>query len=379
MNVIGDLQTQADGVSVGNITVTGPTAKVTSPKFCLNADCITAWPVGGGGGGDITDVLTGLGLTGGGSTGAVTVNLDTAYTDSKYVQRKGDTMTGLLTLSGDPTLALQAATKQYVDNAVAGGGGGGDVTGVTAGTGISILTPNGPIPNVSFDQTYGDGRYVNVTGDTMTGNLTVNGASNAVNITSSAGSALLANGVTYGGAFSGSQAGVDSVGSLSGIIGRTSAVGVGTAVRGYGGLIGANLAGTETGVVTKGGTYGVRIESTPSFGFYTTSSLTDGVHAIGNTSGGYFENGTNSNYKAWVAYNGYGLYVTTPLASDFGLYTNGKIQVGGDIIAGGNTLASCAWTAYVADGVAMTCPAANPLMSGIQRSGTNMRMYCCDL
>ena len=33
-----------------------------------------------------------------------------------YVQKTGDTMTGLLTLSGDPVNALHAATKQYVDN-----------------------------------------------------------------------------------------------------------------------------------------------------------------------------------------------------------------------------------------------------------------------
>lgn len=32
------------------------------------------------------------------------------------VDKAGDTMTGLLTLSGDPSTALQAATKQYVDN-----------------------------------------------------------------------------------------------------------------------------------------------------------------------------------------------------------------------------------------------------------------------
>lgn len=35
------------------------------------------------------------------------------------VARTGDTMTGALTLSGTPTAALHAATKQYVDNAVA--------------------------------------------------------------------------------------------------------------------------------------------------------------------------------------------------------------------------------------------------------------------
>lgn len=39
--------------------------------------------------------------------------------DSK-VSKAGDTMTGLLTLSGDPSTALQAATKQYVDNIAQG-------------------------------------------------------------------------------------------------------------------------------------------------------------------------------------------------------------------------------------------------------------------
>jgi len=41
------------------------------------------------------------------------VNL--GYADNRYVNVTGDTMTGLLTLSGDPTSALHAATKQYVD------------------------------------------------------------------------------------------------------------------------------------------------------------------------------------------------------------------------------------------------------------------------
>ena len=41
------------------------------------------------------------------------------YVDTNTVSSAGDTMTGKLTLSGDPTSALHAATKQYVDAAVA--------------------------------------------------------------------------------------------------------------------------------------------------------------------------------------------------------------------------------------------------------------------
>ena len=41
--------------------------------------------------------------------------LDEAGNDARYVNVSGDTMTGALTLPADPTVALQAATKQYVD------------------------------------------------------------------------------------------------------------------------------------------------------------------------------------------------------------------------------------------------------------------------
>jgi hypothetical protein len=65
----------------------------------------------------------------------VTAKADTSYVDTQdatkaattyvdaqdalKVAKAGDTMTGLLVLSGDPTAALDAATKQYVDNAIA--------------------------------------------------------------------------------------------------------------------------------------------------------------------------------------------------------------------------------------------------------------------
>ena len=57
-----------------------------------------------------------------------------------FVQKAGDTMTGLLTLSGDPTAALGAATKEYVD-AHAGVSSVNTLTGaltIAAGTGIGV-------------------------------------------------------------------------------------------------------------------------------------------------------------------------------------------------------------------------------------------------
>jgi hypothetical protein len=72
--------------------------------------------------------VAGAGLTGGAGaalavgagTGIVvdadTVALDLTYADGRYINVDGDTMTGSLTLAADPTTALMAATKQYVDS-----------------------------------------------------------------------------------------------------------------------------------------------------------------------------------------------------------------------------------------------------------------------
>ncbi|MFJ8508640.1 hypothetical protein [Streptomyces avermitilis] len=69
-----------------------------------------------------------------------TLNSAKAYTDAQAalkVSKAGDTMSGPLTLPGNPTNALHAATKQYVD---ALGGGGGAVSSVNGQTGVVNLT-----------------------------------------------------------------------------------------------------------------------------------------------------------------------------------------------------------------------------------------------
>lgn len=60
-------------------------------------------------------------------------NFVTTVTNSigEKVAKAGDTMTGFLTLHADPTNALHAATKEYVDNSAPTAGFGIDVTGVT--------------------------------------------------------------------------------------------------------------------------------------------------------------------------------------------------------------------------------------------------------
>ena len=56
-----------------------------------------------------------------------TANAAAAAANSK-VSKSGDTMTGTLMLNGNPTAAMQAATKQYVDSVVGSGTAGGATT-----------------------------------------------------------------------------------------------------------------------------------------------------------------------------------------------------------------------------------------------------------
>lgn len=65
-----------------------------------------------GGGGSALAVGAGTGIT----VNANDIALDLTYADGRYINTAGDTMTGDLTLAGDPTTNLMAATKQYVDS-----------------------------------------------------------------------------------------------------------------------------------------------------------------------------------------------------------------------------------------------------------------------
>ena len=69
----------------------------------------------------------------------VTVNGETStkstaqiMTPGNYVAKSGSTMTGALILNGDPTADLQAATKQYVDDAVSGLSGAMHFLGISS-------------------------------------------------------------------------------------------------------------------------------------------------------------------------------------------------------------------------------------------------------
>ena len=83
----------------------------------------------------------------------------------EFVQKAGDTMTGLLVLSGDPTANLGATTKQYADTKVAKSG--------DTMTGLLVLSADPSAALGAATKQYVDNRVLKA-GDTMTGALVVN-------------------------------------------------------------------------------------------------------------------------------------------------------------------------------------------------------------
>jgi hypothetical protein len=127
--------TYGDSTNVGQFTVDA-TGRVT---FAQNV------PIASGAGGTVTDVTAGTGLTGGTVTASGTIALDTAYTDTLYLQLAGGTMTGDITFSGTQTFPAQ--NLQEVTDAGNATTNSIDVAGLTA-AGLSYPLTDGTADQV---------------------------------------------------------------------------------------------------------------------------------------------------------------------------------------------------------------------------------------
>ena len=95
----------------------------------------------------------------------INLKLNKTTADTYYVKVAGDVMTGLLTLSGNPSNALHAVPKQYADLKL-------PFTGGTL-TGSLILHADPSVALQAATKQYVDNTSVSISGDTMTNFLTL--------------------------------------------------------------------------------------------------------------------------------------------------------------------------------------------------------------
>jgi hypothetical protein len=162
---------------------------------------------------DSTTITAGTGLTGGGTLGVnSTLSLDTTYTDTRYVNATGDTMTGALTatgftgpLTGNASTATALQTARTIGGVSFNGSANINLPGVnTAGTQSTsgnaatatalqtARTINGVSFNGSANITVADSTKLPTAGGTMTGQI----ISTLANSTATGGGQIYLNGAT---------------------------------------------------------------------------------------------------------------------------------------------------------------------------------------
>jgi hypothetical protein len=162
---------------------------------------------------DSTTITAGTGLTGGGTLGVnSTLSLDTTYTDTRYVNATGDTMTGALTatgftgpLTGNASTATTLQTARTIGGVSFNGSANINLPGVnTAGTQSTsgnaatatalqtARTINGVSFNGSANITVADSTKLPTAGGTMTGQI----ISTRANSTATGGGQIYLNGGT---------------------------------------------------------------------------------------------------------------------------------------------------------------------------------------
>jgi hypothetical protein len=223
----------------------------------------------------------------------ITDAYDKTTSDARFINVAGDTMTGTLTLAADPALALQAATKQYVD-------------AKPAGAVISDTPPGSPSQGQTWWESDTGGFYISYNDGNTTQWVQINGTSsgNVAGPASSTDNALARYDLASGKIIQNSNALLDDPGNLTLVGSMFAANFIGTAATtiftnaGAGTLLlRPNGSGSSTGQA-----------SLDSVGAFTTSSILAGSVSLPQTNALIKTRGTTGNSIEWGHGNagGYG-------------------------------------------------------------------------
>jgi hypothetical protein len=302
---------------------TSPTGLSISSNGTINFAPGQTFPITGTGGGTITGVTAGSGLTGGGTSGAVTLNVDS--TKVPFLSSTTNSFTGAISVAGalnGSSAAFSAVSSPVVSatdtaTGVYGQLGATDVYGHLVG----VYGEAGSSSSFGYIGVYGDGN-TGVLGTGAADGVDALGSNYGVN-------AISQNFGVYGAGYKGSYG--ELGGTVSGNFGGYSSgvFGMGgydtsTGVTGIGNELGVAGQSTVTGVYGYGGDNGVEgYDSTNnSIGYLgtTTNGYATGVYGNATTYGVFGLGGT---YGTVGESSGYiGVYGQGPT---YGVYSDGAI------------------------------------------------------
>ena len=118
---------------------------------------------GPSGSGDITEVLAGSGLTGGGTSGSVTLSIGSGFITTDMIVDKALTLSKINSSGASVGQVIMYNGSNVIWNTVEsnGGNGEGDITSVTAGTGLTGGGNSGSVV-LSLNTGFADSRYVKI-------------------------------------------------------------------------------------------------------------------------------------------------------------------------------------------------------------------------